>query len=405
MGRVAREVLRDRDAGLYLSAVVVSGFGTSAMWLAAGVWVKSLTGSDSLAALTAFAMWAPSLLGPLLGAVADRFRRRPLLAWSNLAMSVLLLPLLAVDSAGRVWILYAVLAVYGAVSVVQDAAEAGLVAKVVDARLLGDVNGLRMAANEGMKLLAPLVGVVLLTRFGGASVALLDIASFAAAAAVFALLRVREERPAARPKGAGGLSEVSAGARELWRSPVLRPLVAGGAATMALAGVNGALVYAVTDSVLDRSPAFTGVLYAAQGAGSVLCGLLAGPLLRRAGERRVAAAGVTLFAVAVALRALPYDAVALVCSAGIGLGLPCVLLAAATAVQRETPDAVLGRTAATASTLMFLPNAVTLALGAALAAFADVRLLLPLTGALGLVVAGLLARPGRAPEASRRRRP
>ncbi|QNP67270.1 MFS transporter [Streptomyces genisteinicus] len=388
-------MLRDRDAGLYLSAVVVSGFGTSAMWLAAGVWVKSLTGSDSLAALTAFAMWAPSLLGPLLGAVADRFRRRPLLVWSNLAMSVLLLPLLAVDSAGRVWILYAVLAVYGAVSVVQDAAEAGLVAKVVDARLLGDVNGLRMAANEGMKLLAPLVGVVLLTRFGGASVALLDIASFAAAAAVFALLRVREERPAARPKGAGRLSEVTAGARELWRSPVLRPLVAGGAATMALAGVNGALVYAVTDSVLDRSPAFTGVLYAAQGAGSVLCGLLAGPMLRRAGERRVAAAGVALFAVAVALRALPYDAVALVCSAGIGLGLPCVLLAAATAVQRETPDAVLGRTAATASTLMFLPNAVTLALGAALAAFADVRVLLPLTGALGLAVAALLARPGR----------
>ncbi|MFE3288314.1 MFS transporter, partial [Streptomyces sp. NPDC059233] len=46
-------VLRDRDAGLYLSGVVVSGFGTSAMWLVAGVWVKSLTGSDPLAALTA----------------------------------------------------------------------------------------------------------------------------------------------------------------------------------------------------------------------------------------------------------------------------------------------------------------------------------------------------------------
>ncbi|TXS51686.1 MFS transporter [Streptomyces sp. t39] len=375
------------------------------MWLAAGVWVKSLTGSDSLAALTAFAMWAPTLIGPLLGSVADRVRRRPLLVRSNLAMCVLLLPLLAVDSAGRVWILFTVLAVYGAVSVVQDAAEAGLVAKVVDTRLLGDVNGLRMAANEGMKLLAPLVGVVLFTRFGGASVALLDLASFAAAAGVFALLRVREEPPAVRPEGAGPFAGAWAGARELRRSAVLWPLVAGGAAVMALAGVNGALVYAVTDSVLGRSPAFTGVLYAAQGAGSVLCGLLAGPLLRRAGERRLAAAGVALFAAAVALRALPYDAVALVCSAGIGLGLPCALLAAMTAVQRETPDAVLGRTAATASTLMFLPNAVTLGLGAGLVAFVDVRVLLTLTGLLGLVVAALLARRGRVPEASRRRHP
>lgn len=77
-----------------------------------------------------------------------------------------------------------------------------------------------------------------------------------------------------------------------------------------------------------------------------------------------AAAGITVFAVAVTLRALPYDAVALMACALIGLGLPCVLIAAMTAVQRVTPDAVLGRTSATAGTLMMAPNAVALALGA-----------------------------------------
>lgn len=70
-------VLRDRNAGLYLLGVVVSGFGTTAMWLVAGIWVKSLTGSDSLAALTVFAMWAPVLAGPALGVLADRLPRRP----------------------------------------------------------------------------------------------------------------------------------------------------------------------------------------------------------------------------------------------------------------------------------------------------------------------------------------
>ncbi|MFF8847702.1 MFS transporter [Streptomyces sp. NPDC015127] len=381
-------VLRDRNAGLYLSGVVVSGFGSSAMWLAAGIWVKSLTGSDSLAALTTFTLWAPTLIGPLLGTVADRFRRRPLLIFSNLAMSVLLLPLLAVDSAQRVWILFAVLTVYGVSSVLQDAAEAGLVATAVDGRLLGDVNGLRTTANEGMKLLAPIAGAALFTRFGGASVAVLDMMSFAAAAGIFALLRVREEKPV-RQAAAPGLLE---GVRRVRSSPVLRPLVLGGAATMGLAGLNGALIFAVADSVLGRSPAFVGVLYAAQGAGSVLSGLLAGPLLRRFGERAFAAAGVALFATAAALRVLPYEAVALVCSAAIGLGLPCVLIAAMTAVQRETPDAVVGRTAATAGTLMFVPNALTLAAGAALVALVDVRALLPVIGALGLLTALLLAR-------------
>ncbi|MFF3455947.1 MFS transporter [Streptomyces sp. NPDC002730] len=396
MGWTAGAVLRDRNAGLYLSGVVVSGFGTSAMWLAAGIWVKSLTGSDSLAALTTFAMWAPMLVGPLLGTVADRVRRKPLLIWTNLAMSLLLLPLLALDSATRVWILFAVLTVYGVSWVVHDAAEAGLVAAAVDSRLLGDFNGLRMTANEGMKLIAPLAGAGLFARFGGPSVALLDAVSFALAAGIFALLRVREEKPA-RADGGNWRTDTAEGARCLWRSPVLRPLVLAGGAAMLLAGLNGALIFAVTDKVLGHSPAFVGLLYAVQGVGSVLSGLLAGPLLRRLPERTFVAAGIAVFAVAVALRSLPYDAVALMCSAAIGLGLPCVLIAAMTAVQRETPDAVLGRTAATANTLIFVPNAVALAVGAGLVTVVDVRVLLPVIGAAGVALAVALTLLGLRP--------
>lgn len=132
------------------------------------------------------------------------------------------------------------------------------------------------------------------------------------------------------------------------------------------------------------------MLYAAQGAGSIAIGLLAGPLLRRLPERVFTAAGIALFGAAVGVRALPYDAVALVASAAIGAGLPCVLIAAMTAVQRETPDAVLGRTTATANSLMMVPNAVALALGAGLIAVLDIRVLLPLIGAAGLLTAALL---------------
>ncbi|MCL7378619.1 MFS transporter [Streptomyces sp. 35G-GA-8] len=385
-------MLRDRNAGLYLAGVVVSGFGTSAMWLAAGVWTKSLTDSDSLAALTVFALWAPALAGPLLGTVADRVRRRPLLIGCNLAMAALLPLLLAVDSADRIWILFCVLFVHGASGVVQDAAESALVATAIDARLLGDFNGLRMTANEGMKLLAPLAGAALCARFGGGAVALLDAVTFAVAAGFFTAMRVREERPGPDPVGgrAPGMSE---GVRALRGSAVVRPLVLAASATMLLAGLNGAAIYAVVDRGLGHSPAYVGVLYAVQGAGSVLTGLVAGPLLRRLPERVFAAAGVALFALAVAARALPYDAVVLASAAGVGIGLPCVLIAALTAVQREIPAQVLGRTAATAHTLMYVPNALALALGAGLIALADPAVLLPVTGAAGLLVALALAAP------------
>ncbi|MFD7263625.1 MFS transporter [Streptomyces sp. NPDC059874] len=379
-------VLRDRNAGLYLSGVVVSGFGTTAMWLVAGVWVKSLTGSDSLAALTVFAMWAPILVGPALGALVDRMPRRPVLVAVNLLMAALLPVLLLLDSADRVWLMFAVLLVYGICGTLHEAAEAALVARAVDARLLGDFNGLRLTAGESVKLLAPLVGAGLFARFGGASVALLDALTFALAAGIFVRLRVREDGPRPGPDG-GGFAE---GARQLWGSAVVRPLVLAGGAVMFLAGLNGAAVYAVADGVLGRAPAWVGVLYAVQGAGSVLIGLTAGALLRRMPARVFAAAGTAVFALGVGARALPYDAVVLAGSAAIGMGLPCVLVAALTAVQREVPDAALGRGAATANTLLFVPNAVALALGAGLVTLVDVRALLAAVAVAGLVVAGTL---------------
>ncbi|MFE7097540.1 MFS transporter, partial [Streptomyces erythrochromogenes] len=384
-------VLRDRNAGLYLLGVVVSGFGTTAMWLVAGIWVKSLTGSDSLAALTVFAMWAPVLAGPALGVLADRLPRRPLLVAACLVMAVLLPALCLVDSAGRVWLLFAVLLVYGICGTLHEAAEAALVAKAVDVRLLGDFNGLRMTAGESMKLLAPLAGAALFTRFGGGSVALLDAVTFALAAGLFLLLRV--DRDAPEPRGrprAGGFAQALEGGRQLWGSPVLRPLVAAAAAVMFLAGINGAVVYAVADDVLGRTPAFVGVLYAVQGAGSVLSGLVAGPLLRRMPVRVFTAAGTALFALGCGARALPHESAALVGSALIGAGLPCVLIAALTTVQREVPDSVVGRTAATANTLVFVPNALALALGAGLVALVDVTVLLPVLTAAGLAVSLLL---------------
>ncbi|MFF2020267.1 MFS transporter [Streptomyces sp. NPDC058171] len=389
-GTVTR-VLRNREAGLYLGGVVGGGLAGSLLWLTAGVWVKDLTGSNALAALCTFAVWAPTLFGPVLGTLADRTRRRPLLVRTQLALALLLLTLCAVDSADRLWLLFTVLVLYGATGVVQDAARGALGPRVVDRELLGDFNGLRTTAGEGVKLVAPLLGAALYAVHGGAAVAVLTAALFALTAGLYAALRVPEPHPA--PTTAGWREQVAAGAGALWRAPALRPLVVGGGAVMLLAGVNGALVFAVVDEGLGRPPGWAGVLYAAQGAGSVALGLLAGRLLRRWGDHRFAAGGTALFAAGAVLRAVPHEPVALMASAAIGAGLPCVLIAALTAVQREVPDEVLGRAVATAHTLLFVPNALALGLGAALVAVADHRTVLVVLGVCGTAVAGaLLAR-------------
>ncbi|MEU9474808.1 MFS transporter [Streptomyces sp. NPDC048191] len=395
-------VLRDRDAALYLTGLTVSAFGTSSLSLAAGVWVRDLTGSDSLPALCVFAAWAPALAGPVLGTIADRVRRKPLLIGLDLGLAAALPTLFCLRSPDGLWLLFTVLLLYGTVAVVAEAAESALVVATVPEDLRGDLGGLRTTVTEGMKLVAPLTGAGLYAAFGGPAVACLDAGTFVVAAGMCALLRVHEERPV-RP-GGDWRAETAEGVRYLWGHPGLRPLVRAGGTTMLLASLSSTTVYAVVDR-LGHTPAWTGVLYSVQGAGSVTAGLVSGAALRRFGGRRFAAAGIALTALAVAARAVPVDAVALASAAAIGLGLPCVLVAAFTAVQRETPGPLLGRATATANTLVFTPNVIGLAAGAGLVELASPAVLLPLYGlALLVTAARLLQRADSVPRTTARSR-
>ncbi len=391
-----RAALADRNARRYLSAVVVSGFGTMAMSLVAGIWVKSLTGSDSLAGLASFCFWAPTAAGPVLGAVADVLGPRPVLVWTNVVMGAALCLLFLVRSPAQVWLLFAVLLLYGVSFVVLDAAEAAVLPAAVPETLLAEVNGLRMSASEGTRLAAPLLGAGLFAAAGGDAVVALDAATFAAGAWLLGTLRL----PAGSARRArvtrGWAARTAEGARFLFRDPLLRRLTLSGAALMLVSGVNGAVVFAVVDHGLHREPGFTGVLSAVQGGGTVLGGLIAGPLLRRVGEARLSSAGGLLFAASVALRAVPWEPVVTAASLLSGLGLPWVLVAAFTAVQRIAPHDLLATVSATANTVLFVPTAVGMALGAGLLALASYRPVLCAAAFAGVLAAGVgVSFPGR----------
>ncbi|WP_197696583.1 MFS transporter [Nocardia terpenica] len=318
----ALKVLRDRNAGLYLGGVIVSGFGNTAMMLAAGVWVKTLTGSNSLAALVGFCLWAPTIAGPALGILADRVPRRRLLVVTNLALAAVMTTPLALRSPGRVWLLFVALLVVGIGMVVTDAAETALVATAIAPELRGDFNGLVRTAIESMKLLAPVAGAGLFTAIGGPAVALLDAFTFVAAAAAFRLLRV----PRLHPRSASRrrwTTDTTEGLRYLWQQPATRAIVVSAGIAITLSSLSSTATYAMLDTGLHRSPTFAGVLMPIQGAGSIVSGLAAGALLRRTSERRFATTGLTLFGLGVLARATPWLPSALGGTLLIGLGLPC----------------------------------------------------------------------------------
>jgi hypothetical protein len=195
-----RRLIALRDARLYLAGQALSLLGDLSLSLAMGVWVKQLTGSSGAAGLTFVAFLLPQLASPLAGMVVDRTRRRPLLIAVNLASAVAVAPLVVVHDAGDVWIVYAVSLALGASTMVLGAGQSALLVGLLPGELLAHGNAALQTLREGLRLLAPLAGAGLFAWLGGGAVAALDAATFLAAAAALALMRLREPPPA--PRGA-----------------------------------------------------------------------------------------------------------------------------------------------------------------------------------------------------------
>jgi MFS family permease len=388
-----RGLLRHRDARVYLAGQCLSSAGDNALWLAMGIYVKILTGSSSAAGLVFFAYCCGSLLAPASGVIADRFRRRPVLLAANLGAGAGVCALLAAGP-GRVWLIYVVMAGYGAAGTVITSAQAGLLTVIVPADLLGEANSVLQAASVGLRIITPLIGAGLLAVAGPRPVIALDAVTFAGAALAVARLRCREPAPAPAAAGlAARRAELTAGIRHVGRVPELRRLLTAGVVALLAFGFFETVPFAVVGQGLHRSPAFLGVLETAMGAGALAGALAAAPLMRRAGERGLAAAGLaggTASCAALLSRSLP---AVLAAMAAMGAFIVWVNVGAFTLLQRRTPPELLGRTAAALDVAVLIPQTLSIALGAGLLAVLGYRVLLMAMGAGLLASAGYLARP------------
>jgi hypothetical protein len=325
----------------YFAGLALSFFGTSAMYLVAGVWVKSLTGSDTLATIAILCVYAPGVLSPC----TDDVR-----------------------------VIYAVLLVYGVKSVLVSAAEPALLVTLLPQDQLARVNGLRMSLQEGMKLVAPLAGAALFAAYGAWPVIAIDALSFLLAAAATAMIRVDEPPPAPRETPS-------------W--PHLKVLTwpIAGAATALFAGSLGtAASFALVEKGLHHGPEFLGVLTAAQGAGSVLAGLV--------GKRANVTVGLVLIAAGALARTTAWLPAVLAGGFLNGVGLAWTVIAVVTLVQQRTPREAIGRVSATAISIMFAGGPLGLAVGAALVAHLSFQAIYVIIAVI-TAAAAMWARGGR----------
>jgi MFS family permease len=369
-----RRLLARRDARLYLGGQALSLFGDTAMWLALGIWAKQLTGSSGAAGLVIFAIALPQLAAPAAGMLVDRVNRRRLLIVTNLVTAAAVLPLLAVHDRGDLWLIYGVALAYGASYSILGAGQTALLGTMLPEDLLAEANGALQTLREAQRLVAPLAGAGLFSVLGGASVALIDAATFLAAAAALILMRVDEPPPA--PRDAHPLAEALAGARHLRATVPLRQMVLASAVCLVGLGLSETLVYAIADAGLHRSPSFVGVLMATQGVGAIVGAINAARFVRRSSEGILAGVGMAAVAAGALLMTSGALVVVLVGKVLFGLGAAWIIVGAITLLQRLTPGPLQGRAYSAAELLLGAPQTLSIAAGAALVTVVDYRWLL-----------------------------
>ncbi|GAA3649494.1 MFS transporter [Nonomuraea antimicrobica] len=382
-----RRALASRPFRRLLGGWTIGNLADSALYLTLGVWAKDLSGSSGAAGLVFLALAAPVVLFPLIGLLADRVSRKPLLVWANLAGAAVATTLLAVQTAGQLWLLYAVAFAYGTLGLVNSAAQTGLVRDMLPARHLDTANGLLATVDQGLRVLSPVVGSALYAGWGGAALAIGVAACLVLTALVLLTIRVRESAPEPRPPGHSRWRETAAGLAHLRSVPLLWRMVMVGAAAFGVVGLYDSALFELVDKGLGMDAAFFGVLMSVQGAGSVLGGLTAALVLRRLGPAVTYATALALLGTAgVAMAAdfagVPLLPVALTALFLAGVALPWLTVAMVTTRQRLTPSRLQGRTAAASNVATALPQMASIAAGAALVAVVDYRWLLLTAGAI-----------------------
>jgi Na+/melibiose symporter-like transporter len=347
-----RVLARYRDLRLVLGAGLVSQSGDWILLIGLLYRVYAMTGSTVASALTMLSSFLPQVvLGPVAGVFADRWNRKLTMIAADLLLAAGLLPLLAVRGSGQVWIVFAVLIWEGAIEQFFSPAELAMVPRLVADDQLLAANALSGQVSNVSRLAGSALGGVIAATSGITGVSLADAASFAASAALLALVRTSGTvgRQSTHGHRLGSVvADLRGGLLLVARHRLLRALMIFGLITSVGEGIVGTLFAPFFRHVLHGSSQEYGLFMAAQAIGGIVGGTVAASLGQRVPARHLLSCGGIAFGLldlAIFLYPLGYVALWPAMTGIIIVGLPGALTMAGllTLYQQNTEDSHRGR--------------------------------------------------------------
>ena len=310
-----------------------------------GIYVFAETRSATLtAAMTLLRVLPLALFGAFGGAVADRVDRRLMMQWGLVGMCVLAVGLAVLARSGHleVWHLGVAAFLGGFFWITDFPVRRALIGDVVPSAFLGRAMGVDTLANNGTRMLGPLLGGTLLVTVGLEGVFVLSAVLHAACWIAFQVVRFPSPGAAARTD-------------DFWRSIVDGVRYMRGdrrlAGVLAMTVVFNLWAFPVISMIpvigeesFRLDPSAVGILASTEGAGALIGSILVTMLARPANFMSIYFWGCVIYlALSVAFAASPFPWLAGATLFVVGLGGAFYAAMQTTLVIVSTPPAVRGR--------------------------------------------------------------
>ena len=338
-------------------------------------------GPLAVAALVMAAALPQLVAAPVAGLLADRVPARRLVATVSVLQALACLALVAAVATEGVGLVGACVVVLNFGQAVANPAWQALVPAIVPESGLSKALALLQTTTAAAALVGPVIGGVLVGTLGTSAALLVDAGSFGVLALAALALRA-DRRP--EPGTVRLVADV----------PVLRGVMILVISTVLVLGaVNVAEVFLITQT-LGASPLAYGLCGALFAVGLMVGAWASRRDMSVSASARALLAAMVEMAVAIALLGLsPTVAVAAVASFFVGLGNGGLNVLAQSIIVRSTPKEVLGRVFAVLQGGVGAGMLVATALGGALLALVDVRVVVIVSGLTTAVVVLLAGRP------------
>lgn len=270
-------IKQNRNYRLLWLSQAVSNFGDWFGLLALYAVIARYSDSELLLGLIIVVkMLSLAFFSPFAGYLADRFNRRHLMIFCDVARAAALAGLLLVQSAETLWLAYVLTAIQMMLSAVFEPAKTSSIPNVTSEAELVNANVISTATWSIIFTSGMAIGGFATEWLGTDMVFILDALSYIVSALFLYRAIIPQQEQTAEEKHRTPFTGIKEGASYLIRNRhILRPSLAKGTSTMFLGGLVYLLII-VSEDVLKMGSIGLGLLYAARGIGTGI-----GPVMGR----------------------------------------------------------------------------------------------------------------------------